>query len=61
LALEEVEREKLGVSQGGWTWGIEVTCSTILLAYLKVGVHTIEKATEVLSGGYLEHALDLAL
>jgi hypothetical protein len=25
------------------------------------GVHTIEKATEVLSGGYPEHALDLAL
>jgi len=41
--------------------GIEVTCSTILFACLKVGVHTIEKATEVLSGGYLKHALDLAL
>jgi hypothetical protein len=25
------------------------------------GVHTIEKATKVLSGGYPEHALDLAL
>jgi hypothetical protein len=52
---------KLGVSQRGWTWGIVVTCSTILFAYLKVGVHTIEKATEVLSGGYLKHVLDLAL
>jgi hypothetical protein len=53
---------KLGVSQRGWTWGIEVTCSTILFAYLMVGVHTIKKATEeVLSGGYPEHALDLAL
>ena len=33
-----------------------------LFAYLKVGVHTIKKATEeVLSGGYPEHVLDLAL
>ena len=60
--LEEVERGELGVSQRGWTWGIEVTCSTILFVYIKVGVHTIKKATEeVISGGYPEHVLDLAL
>jgi hypothetical protein len=61
LALDEVDRG-LGVTQRGWTWGIEVTCSTILFVYIKVGVHAIEKATEeVLSGDYPEHALDLAL
>ena len=50
---------KLGVSQRGWTWG---NVFHDLFAYLKVGVHTIKKATEeVLSGGYPEHVLDLAL
>jgi hypothetical protein len=32
-----------------------------LFVYVKMGIHAIEKATEVLSGDYPEHVLDLAL
>jgi len=46
----------------GWAWGDRSNVFHDLFAYLKVGVHTIKKATEeVLSGGYPEHVLDLAL
>jgi hypothetical protein len=62
LVLEEVERGKAWRLAEGLDVGDRSNVFHDLFAYLKVGVHTIKKATEeVLSGGYPEHVLDLAL